>query len=277
MHSKIIKKAASLGLTAAVIMSLASCAEPETTREIPEDTQEKKVEETTTEETTTEETTTTESSAEEYTGEEYMPFIEDLPQTMKDGKSSTYAGSDKVKVTSSMNTAYKKGFSYIFTDVDNDGQHELLIGYEATDATGEDFLAVDAFVVLGNDGTYNILVSSWERMHPVYAGNGHFSIGMSLAANCSVSTLYHYDAATCALMVDAQYIIDSTEEPDELPVMYYTLYEGRESDFNGPAINDPAEDVLHGDKATARWEEIQAEAAPAGNELMGSEWIRVEI
>ena len=276
MHIKLLRKVAALGLTAAMAMSFASCSRPKQTRETTEETQAQKVEET---ETTTEETTaeeTAETTEAEYTGEEYMPFIEDLIQTMKDGK-RMYEGSDNVKVTGSMDTAYKKGFSYIFTDVDNDGKHELLIGCEGTSATGERFIAVDAFVVIGDAGTYNILVSGWERIHPDYIGNGHIIVGMSAAANCMISTLYHYDSATCSMVVDAQYHIDSTEEPDEIPELYYTLYEGRESDFGGPAINDPAEDVLHGEDATARWKEIQVEIAPNGNELMGAEWIKVEI
>jgi hypothetical protein len=37
------------------------------------------------------------------------------------------------------------------------------------------------------------------------------------------------------------------------------------------------EDVLHGEDATARWKEIHVEIAPNGNELMGAEWIKVEI
>ena len=110
MHIKLLRKVAALGLTAAMAMSFASCSRPKQTRETTEETQAQKVEET---ETTTEETTaeeTAETTEAEYTGEEYMPFIEDLIQTMKDGK-RMYEGSDNVKVTGSMDTAYKKGFS----------------------------------------------------------------------------------------------------------------------------------------------------------------------
>jgi len=289
MNSRLFKKAAALGLTAAMVMSFAACTaktEHKETEETSETLREKTefgdetTEETTVEETTaetSEETTTvTETTSAEYTGEEYQPFIDDVIKNIKENQ-RTYKGNDAVKVTGSMDLSGRKGISYIFTDVDHDGQHELLMGCEGTDATGESFLAVDAFVVIDKDGTYNILLSGWERMHPAYVGNGHFSLGVSAAANCMVSTLYHFDAKTCTLEVDAQYYIDSTEEPGEIPELYYTLYEGRESDFAGPAINDPAEDVLHGDEATARWEEINREIAPDGNELMGSDWIKVDI
>jgi len=35
--------------------------------------------------------------------------------------------------------------------------------------------------------------------------------------------------------------------------------------------------VEAGDEATARWEEINANAAPDGIELLGSDWIRIDI
>ena len=290
MNLNIIKKAAALGLTMGIIMSFAACTAKTEHKENTETSEtlrakveagDEATEETTSEETTaattaetTEETTT--AAPAEYTGEEYQPFINDVIKHIQEND-RTYKGSDTVKVTGSMDLSGRKGISYIFTDVDLDGKHELFIGSEGTDATGNKFISVDAFVAIDKDGSYNILLSGWERMHPVYVGNGHFSVGTSLAANCMMSTLYRFNGSTCSLDVVAQYIIDSTEEPDELPVMYYTLYEGRESDFNGPAINDPADDVLHGDEATARWEEINANAAPGGIELLGSDWIRIDI
>ena len=61
-----------------------------------------------------------------------------------------------------------------YTDLDNNGKSELMIGYEHNDLDGNPVVEVYGFVALDDEGNYNILASSWERQRTAYIGNGNF-------------------------------------------------------------------------------------------------------
>lgn len=267
-------------LCASMAASLAACSK---TEDKVEETEEETTAEETTEETTAEETTeetTASETAEETTeetvavsaGEEYQAFLAGLDQAIADGQ-MYYEGVDGVNGTMNL-SLMGSNYRYLFTDLDADGNSELLIGTEYTDSQGTTLVAVDGFVVIDDEGDYNILVTSWERSHALYIGNGCFAVGGSGGYNLSLDTIYRYNGETASFDVVAELVTDSDEaDPNELPTMYYTVYEGVEWEYSldNRACDDP--DALHGDEALARWNEIQAEAVPNGNELIGSEWI----
>lgn len=278
-------------MSASILIGICSCDKKaeETTEEI------SKVEETTSEEVIIEETEATEESSEEtseetskdeYTGEEYQAFIDDLTAVLSAGDAGDSYYGPGVPDNGDTSTAMylgliRDGFSYIFTDVNNDGQHELLIGEEATDLqTGEPIIRVNAFVVVSPEGGYTIAATSWDRNRTSYIGNGTFTSGGSMGASHSVSFFERFDAASCSMVYDTTFYRDFPEtDPSEVPGdPYYTLYEDGarwDTDKYDFPCDDP--DALHGDEALSRWEEIQASAAASGNELLGQTWITVTI
>lgn len=271
------KKIIAALLCASMAASLASCSkddkkaeeteEETTTSETTEETSSEETEET--EETTTEETTEETTVAD--TGAEYQPFLDGLDQAIADGQ-MYYEDVEGVNGSMCL-ILVDSNYQYIYTDLDNNGKSELMIGYEHNDLDGNPVVEVYGFVALDDEGNYNILASSWERQRTSYIGNGNFIMDGSGGADLHIDTLYHFNGETYSFDVAAQLVTDSDEpDPSELPIMYYTVYEGCEWSYevSERACDDP--DALHGDEALARWDEIQAESAPDGNELVGITW-----
>ena len=290
-----MKKKAVISLLLAASM-LTACGETETTEEKEtktstsiestleeEESSETSIDSTSEEETESskEDTTTTEEStaptAATYSGEEYKRFLDDLQATLDEGKSSRYYGPDYSEddvmtsqaISSMQIRSSAKGFHYTYTDVDQDGVHELLIGFETTDPEQNQIIYVDAFVVIDAAGKYKIIAASWDRISMHYLGNGYFVCYASSGAACHLSTLYHYNAQTTSMDVVAQMVKDSeTPDPNGLPVFYYSLYEGCEWPMQGLAKDDP--NAMHGDEAKAKWDEMVAKVSD--NELLGTNW-----
>jgi len=267
MLKKVIIAAAAVtvlgGGTVVVVDKMADNSSDTVEENIEETTTEEPVEESTTAET--EETTveTTEASAEEtteetveetteettaapvievYTGDEYQDFIDGYTEAARNGEQVYSAGNGTV--ISPQNPS--GSFSYTFTDVDNDGQHELMIGSLDYNEAGEAVVHVKGFVVIDQYGEYQILASSWDRSWYSYTGAGHFISEYSSNAGANrYRSLYHYDAGSCSMVEDMY------AESEFLP----------DGSFSG----------------TEEFNAINEEAASGGNELVDAEWIEVNI
>ena len=163
------------------------------------------------------------------------------------------------------------GFIYHLTDIDGNGRDELMIATPAYYGDGTSALIVDAFVVADESGDYHIVTSSWTRNNVEYIGGGHFLRGSSLGAACHVSTLYSYDPDTYSLVTDAEFVSESEEpDPSQLPIFYYSLFEGCSWSYTGTAYEDPS--ALHDEAAENRWDELCSAGGEDITDLMESGW-----
>ncbi|SFD13557.1 hypothetical protein [Ruminococcus albus] len=213
------------------------------------------------------------------TDDRFDPFIEGLSEAIREG-SMYYEGPENTDSESTRVSLdlCSKGFSYTFIDIDNDGEYELFIGDEYTDSEGEKIYTCKGFVVITPNGDFKNLASSWTRSRTKYIGGPYFHSDGSGGANLHEAEIYRYDHSTQSLTVEANLVTDSDEpDPSQLPIMYYTLYEGTMWDYQ---ISERAKDdpnALHGDEAQAKWNEYIAKASAETNKLENAQWIRVDI
>ena len=134
------------------------------------------------------------------------------------------------------------------------------------------------FVVITPNGDYKNLASSWTRSSTEYVGGLYFHSDGSGGAALHEAEIYRYDPSTQSLAVEANLVTDYDEpDPSQLPIAYYTLYEGTMWDFriSAKAKDDP--NALHGDEAQNKWNEYKAKAYAENNKLADAQWIRVDI
>jgi len=232
-----------------------------------------------TSETTKEDDSEAEENNAQVTDDRFDPFIEGLSEAIREG-SMYYEGpentdSESTRVCLELCT---KGFSYTFTDIDNDGENELFIGSKYTDNEGVTSYMCKGFVVITPNGDYKNLASSWTRSSTEYVGGLYFHSDGSGGAALHEAEIYRYDPSTQSLAVEANLVTDYDEpDPSQLPIAYYTLYEGTMWDFriSAKAKDDP--NALHGDEAQNKWNEYKAKAYAENNKLADAQWIRVDI
>lgn len=213
------------------------------------------------------------------TDDRFDPFIEGLSEAIREG-SMYYEGPENTdsESTSVCLELCTKGFSYTFTDIDNDGEYELFIGSKYTDNEGVTSYMCKGFVVITPNGDYKNLASSWTRSSTEYVGGLYFHSDGSGGAALHEAEIYRYDPSTQSLAVEANLVTDYDEpDPSQLPIAYYTLYEGTMWDFriSAKAKDDP--NALHGDEAQNKWNEYKAKAYAENNKLADAQWIRVDI
>lgn len=218
-----------------------------------------------------------EENIEPITDERFDPFIDGLAEAIRGG-SRNYDGPENTDSEStgvSLDLCYN-GFSYTFTDIDNDGQYELLIGYEHTDNEGITTYQCIGFVVITPNGEFKNLTSSWTRSRTDYVGGLYFHSDGSGGANLHEAEIYRYDPSTQSFVVEANLITDSEEpDPSQLPIMYYTLYEGTMWNYQTKAKDDP--NAIHGDEAQNKWNEYKAKAYADNDKLGNAQWTKVEF
>ncbi|MBE6868972.1 MAG: hypothetical protein E7494_09445 [Ruminococcus albus] len=232
-----------------------------------------------TSETAKEDDSEAEENNAQVTDDRFDPFIEGLSEAIREG-SMYYEGpentdSESTRVCLELCT---KGFSYTFTDIDNDGENELFIGSKYTDNEGVTSYMCKGFVVITPNGDYKNLASSWTRSSTEYVGGLYFHSDGSGGAALHEAEIYRYDPSTQSLAVEANLVTDYDEpDPSQLPIAYYTLYEGTMWDFriSAKAKDDP--NALHGDEAQNKWNEYKAKAYAENNKLADAQWIRVDI
>ena len=213
------------------------------------------------------------------TDDRFDPFIEGLSEAIREG-SMYYEGPENTDSESAQVSLdlCSGSFSYTFTDIDNNGDHELFIGYESTDNEGIMTYTCIGFVVITPNGEFKNLASSWTRSRTRYVGGLYFLSDGSGGASLHEAEIYRYDSSTQSLAVEANLVTDYDEpDPSQLPIAYYTLYEGTMWDFriSAKAKDDP--NALHGDEAQNKWNEYKAKAYAENNKLADAQWIRVDI
>jgi len=266
---KDIRKALAALLIASLAIGLGSCKKEadNTVEEDPLNTvsEETNLQETDSEETEAEETATQASDVGSE-DEAYQEFIDGLTAAVRGNVGGYYYGpgrSDGDIGIAAYYLAYSDSFCYMFTDIDGDERHELLIGHEDYAQNGEVFIRVDGFVCLDQNNECYILIAGWERSQNEYLGNGYFLNRGSAGAGIHYFTIMHYngtDIVTDAWLEEEYYGGDTP-----YPGPDYTLHLGGDTS------------VICGDEAKGRWVEILGEAQSYDNELLGSEWIQVVI
>ena len=218
-----------------------------------------------------------EQTAEKITDDRYMPYIEGLAEAIRSGERD-YNGPENTDSESAQVSLdlCSGSFSYTFTDIDNNGDHELFIGYESTDNEGIMTYTCIGFVVITPNGEFKNLASSWTRSRTRYVGGLYFLSDGSGGASLHEAEIYRYDSSTQSLAVEANLVTDYDEpDPSQLPIAYYSLYEGTRWSYtiSKRAKDDP--NVLHGDEAQNKWNEYK-ENAFSYNDTLGKEnWTKV--
>lgn len=213
------------------------------------------------------------------TDDRFDPFIEGLSEAIREG-SMYYEGPENTDSESARVSLElcSKGFSYTFMDIDSDGEYELFIGDEYTDNEGVTTYSCIGFVVITPNGDFKNLASSWARSRTDYVGGLYFHSDGSGGANLHEAEIYRYDPSTQSFAVEANLVTDSDEpDPNQLPIMYYTLYEGTMWSYQ---ISERAKDdpnALHGDEAQNKWNEYKAKAFAESDKLENAQWINVDI
>lgn len=278
-----IKSTVSALLCASLLTGLCSCqdktyeAVEETTAATTEVTTEETVSEETIQETSSLASVSDESAAQmplfSDEDEAYQLFIEGLTVSIRNGEGYYYGPVEGVEDhvddlgIAAYYLSWSDSYYYTYSDIDNNGTHELVIGHEAYDQEDDPMIIVDGFVLADSEGGYDILIISWERSETRYLGGGYFLTAGSSGAGSHSAQICHFDGSQ--IITDATIYEEyegGTDSADAEPE--YTLYLG--DDYS-------EENALYGEEAMGSWDEIFAEADSYDNELIGAEWSEVTI
>lgn len=267
---KDIQKAYTVLLIASLAIGIGACKK-DSDNPVEEESSSVVSEEITSIETDSEETETEEPATQASNigseDEVYQEFIDGLTAAVRGNVGGYYYGPGRSNGDigiAAYYLAYSDSFYYMFTDIDGDERHELLIGHEDYSEAGEVFIRVDGFVCRDQNNECYILIAGWERSQNEYLGNGYFLNRGSSGAGSHSFTIMHFNGTD--IVTDAWF--------DE------EYYGGGDSPYINPEYTLHLGDdtsVICGDEAKERWVEILGEAQSYDNELLGSEWIQVVI
>jgi hypothetical protein len=216
-----------------------------------------------------------EEITEKITDDRYLPYIQGLVETIRAGERDYYGpdNTDSESVRVDLELCHN-AFNYTFTDIDNNGDYELFIGFDHTNNEGITTYECIGFVVITPNGEFKNLASSWTRSSTEYVGDLYFHSDGSGGASLHISSIYRYDPSTQSLAVEANLITEyEGTDSDGLPIPVYSLYEGRKAEHEVGAKDDP--NALHGDEAQNKWNEYMEKAYSYNDTLGKAQWTKV--
>ncbi len=281
-------KVLSTALCLTMGLSLAACSKDSKGDRDDDEEETEQVEETIIETTETEMEFTIETIVEETAETEapvsdsqalYQDFLDDFTAAVNSNE-MWYSGPEgrtsSLSVEMPLDEFYG-GCSYTFLDIDNDGTDELFIAEIYTNSEGVTEYNLKGAIDIDADGNYVIFRAGWSRSRFDYLGNGYFHTGGSGGASLAFASIEQYDPSTYSLSTVAEYVIESIEpDPSELPIMFYSLFEGDAAanfEYDGDSYGNP--NALHDEAATERWEQLQAEYSAGGTGLENAVWTEI--